>query len=613
MEVTNEQSTPYNGISEMYQFIDFHGVASSSQNIGSTLDNLLYALQPTQNGWESGRFAEFPQEVVFRLHARTKLEYIFIASKKLLEAKRVQILIGDGLSGSFADVNYQVAGEIKAFTSTPVKVKCYGIGSFVKLVFEDAPERTQANPYGQVSLALFRVWGMPVSYYKGMKFEEPAATKASKERIDKILIELGLPIEGTEWSHSDPESYKYTPVDEDTRETLAALEKIRDQALKTEDYAKAGSVSKDIKRLIEAGAKILALKRQLADTVAKEDFGRAIGIKEQLVKLQRMRDNVDAFYETPRYEEMIVMQRPSTAARRLQKQLEEEEKERAKAEELRRLEEQRLKELEEKRLIELEERRRSQLFEEEMERKRMEDEMERARREEENKVEHKEEAVKDEEPPKSLRGSKSGNESTGRSQAHVEDNIVKEEEKKEVKKTPRPTPRSAKTTKEVKKARAKDRTFKGRSENAIPGTGDEELETYLVPLLNAAGGPVKDLNEDSSIPKDMLEVCGVKMWNALHSESWRHREAAGAAFLQYLEAPLVKFHYHVRLRGLQVGRGSCSKLQWRWHMSAATISCYKFTLWGCRCCAQLWGTRFAATTCRRVSSTSTSRSSFPCL
>ena len=65
------------------------------------------------------------------------------------------------------------------------------------------------------------------------------------------------------------------------------------------------------------------------------------------------------------------------------------------------------------------------------------------------------------------------------------------------------------------------------------------MEPYLTPLLNAAGGPVKDLNDDNTIPKDTLYVCGVRLWNALHSESWRHREAAGTAFLQYLEAPLV--------------------------------------------------------------------------
>jgi centrosomal protein CEP104 len=528
MEEQNEITRdPYSKTSEMYHFIGFHSVTTSSQNTGSSLDNLTYALKPTEHGWESARFTSFPQEVIFKLEARTKLEYILIASKKSLGAKHVKILVGDGLSGSFMDVHYQTAGEVKALTHVPVKVKCYGIGSFMKLMFEDEPERTQANPYGQVSLSLFRVWGMPVSYYKGIKFEE--GNKEAKERIDKILIELGVPIDGTEWSHSDPHSYKYTPVDDDTRETLAALEQIWDQALKAEDYARAGSVSKDIKRLIEIGAKILVLRRELAEAVAKEDFGRAIGIKEQLVKLERTRDNMDAFYETSRYEEMIVMQRPSTAARKLREQLEQEEKERAKAEKLKRIEEQRLKELEEKRLLELEQRRHSQLIGEEMERKRLEEE-ERVRAEEEAELkrireeEAKREEEKKEEVAKSLRESKS--------RGSIEENVVTEEVKK-------PTPRRSKPTKEVKKSRVREQTIKGCHDNVGLTTGDAELEVYLVPLLNAAGGPVKDLNEDSHIPKDMLEVCGVKMWNALRSESWRHREAAGTAFLQYLEAPLV--------------------------------------------------------------------------
>jgi len=650
MKVQNKTtSNLHSGTSEMYQFIDFHSVTTSSQNAGSSLDNLLYALKPTEHGWESARFSSFPQEVIFKLHARTKLEYVLIASKKSLGAKHVQILMGDGLSGSFMDVNYQMAGEVKALSNVPVKVKCYGIGSFIKLVFKDEPERTQANPYGQVSLSLFRVWGMPISYYKGIKFEGPAKNKLTKEKTDKILVELGLPIDLIEWSHSDSDSYKYTPVDEDTRETLAGLEQIYDQALKAEDYPRAGNLSRDIKRLIEIGTKVLTLRRELAEVVAKEDFGRAIGIKEQLVKLERTRDNIDVFYETPRYERIIVMQGPSTAALKLQEQLEEEEKARAKAEELRRLEEQRLKELEEKRLLELEERRRSQLLEEEMERKRLEEEEARAKakeeeeaelerireeearreeerkeeerrkeekrkeekrkeekreeekreeerreeerreeerreeerkeeerkeeerkekerrekeRREEEKGEEKEEEEKGEDIAKSLRESKIGRSS----ERYVEENIITEETKQEVKKS---TPRRSKPAKkEVKKPRVeeqqiKEHYVKGRNVRIEPTTGDAELEVYLIPLLNAAGGPVKDLNEDSHIPKDTLEVCGVKMWNALHSESWRHREAAGTAFLQYLEAPLVLSYNYYRLHDSTAKLGSCLRLQWK--------------------------------------------------
>ena len=34
-----------------------------------------------------------------------------------------------------------------------------------------------------------------------------------------------------------------------------------------------------------------------------------------------------------------------------------------------------------------------------------------------------------------------------------------------------------------------------------------------------------------------LTVCGVKLWNAIHSETWRHREASSEAFLEFLKNP----------------------------------------------------------------------------
>ena len=38
-------------------------------------------------------------------------------------------------------------------------------------------------------------------------------------------------------------------------------------------------------------------------------------------------------------------------------------------------------------------------------------------------------------------------------------------------------------------------------------------------------------------------VCGAKLWNALHSDSWRHREAAAQAYLDYLESEKIKSKY----------------------------------------------------------------------
>ena len=131
---------------ERYHFIEFHSVACSSQNVGTSLEELSFSLRPTENGWECGRFVKFPQEIVFKLHSRTKLEYILVAAKKNLGFESMQVLVGDGLSGSFVDVTYHVAGEAKTVNAQQYKLKCYGIGSFLKLVFTKQPLQIPENP-----------------------------------------------------------------------------------------------------------------------------------------------------------------------------------------------------------------------------------------------------------------------------------------------------------------------------------------------------------------------------------------------------------------------------------------------------------------------------------
>lgn len=69
--------------------------------------------------------------------------------------------------------------------------------------------------------------------------------------------------------------------------------------------------------------------------------------------------------------------------------------------------------------------------------------------------------------------------------------------------------------------------------------GDDDLEPYLKPKLV---GKVDDL--DSAVLKRALHsgsllVTGVKCWSALHSEQWRHRDAAVSAYHEYLQAPML--------------------------------------------------------------------------
>lgn len=59
--------------------------------------------------------------------------------------------------------------------------------------------------------------------------------------------------------------------------------------------------------------------------------------------------------------------------------------------------------------------------------------------------------------------------------------------------------------------------------------GDIDLEQYLKPLLAAAGGNIEKLALEAlrrALSDGTLLVVGVKLWTALHSDAWRHREAA---------------------------------------------------------------------------------------
>jgi hypothetical protein len=52
-----------------------------------------------------------------------------------------------------------------------------------------------------------------------------------------VLIEMGLPItdEMVKWNsyhETDPKSFAYAPVDDETRQTLMDMEKMRDRAFK---------------------------------------------------------------------------------------------------------------------------------------------------------------------------------------------------------------------------------------------------------------------------------------------------------------------------------------------------------------------------------------------
>lgn len=56
---------------------------------------------------------------MIRLHYRCEMDFVLIASKEDKNADEIEIHIGDGLAGSWMDVDYRVAGIAKSVTNKP--------------------------------------------------------------------------------------------------------------------------------------------------------------------------------------------------------------------------------------------------------------------------------------------------------------------------------------------------------------------------------------------------------------------------------------------------------------------------------------------------------------
>lgn len=122
-----------------------------------------------------------------------------------------------------------------------------------------------------------------------------------KSNIDKIMIGMGIPVDLINWFDEDARIYEHAPIDDETRITLADMLKIKDLAVREEDYEGLKTLATDIKIVFELGKEIWGLRRDINYSITKEDYPRAIELKKRLKILETKRDGYDALYETSRY------------------------------------------------------------------------------------------------------------------------------------------------------------------------------------------------------------------------------------------------------------------------------------------------------------------------
>ena len=495
----NESPNQYNDRQRQYfEFIPFHPVSTTSEMVGTTIEELLQHNFPTKNSWENSRFARYPEEIVIRLNHRSEVRFVLLRAKVDRPIPRVDIYIGDGVFGNFNDTKYLKLSSAQNVTEQGATVKVEGIGNFIKIVFPFGNMKTQSNPFGQVSLAQLKIFGKKVNHLLYFNEGVPHLEDEKKNNdVDQLLIQMGLPITD-EYNLVQDQNYEIAPVDEETKITIHDLLLICRRAEKSKDYEILRKIKKDIKQAFFLGNEILNVDRQLAFAKSKEDFDTCIELRKKRDILSAKRDNIDVIYETSRYEKMILLREPT-------------------AEDL-------LADEENKRILEMERRERERLELEERERRRRELE------ERERKLKEREDALNRQKP------------------RPVE--IPKQEEVIQPKNIHKEVFHNSSIVTSKKRNKFDESEYinpkeKEKKEQFLDelqyNQGDKDLEPFFVPRAKNAGGNIQspDINKlRRALRMGMLTCTGVRLYSALIGDDWKMREAAVRAFLEFIENPL---------------------------------------------------------------------------
>lgn len=189
---------------------------------------LFEPYQPVQRGgWENARYCTWPQEMVIRMNERCQFQHIIIISKEDRAIPDCDFFIGDGISGSFNDCPYRHAGHGSDIEGAkPRQFSIFGIGNFLKIVFNKKASQEGRNLAGQNAVGFIKIYAQPMKFAKGVVNEEQPLMKGHvTDEVDRVLLEMGVPLQqpALDWEFNELEksdALTYAPVDEDTRKTL---------------------------------------------------------------------------------------------------------------------------------------------------------------------------------------------------------------------------------------------------------------------------------------------------------------------------------------------------------------------------------------------------------
>ena len=225
---------------------------------------------PGCKGWQSRRFARFPQEVVLVLQEPCIVHELQILGNESKVASRLELFCMDedrAKAGGTGPAGWRLLGECyfdpnirSGFTARELKRISLDENATKIMLRLHRCHPNKLNIYNQVGLVAVIPIGWP-------RYQRP---DRDVESLGPAVVDAALEL----------------GIDDKVMEVIREVNKAKDAAIEREDYERAKSLKLGIDRLKKIGIRVAQLESQKVLAVQMEDFDRARGIKEDIDKLR---------------------------------------------------------------------------------------------------------------------------------------------------------------------------------------------------------------------------------------------------------------------------------------------------------------------------------------
>ncbi|KAL9647230.1 hypothetical protein ABK040_012582 [Willaertia magna] len=292
-------------------------VYCSTEDDKYDLGNLI-AYKKNSKGWRSGRFCNYPQEIVLRFDGKVRVKRIKILSHEDKISKKIEVYtanftMDDDFHQSsqyilpphddleFKKIGFISFSDNKENNLQPRELKKVSVdftACYIKFKLHE-PHQNDMNVYNQVSLIGLQFTGtliqpfpenvMPPIYYK-KRDSSPYYSRKQKKGGGMDYDMPYVQLEQLKPSSNEKEDeYDDTDVDEDCKLKIEELKVLKQQAVDAEEYLDAQKYHEHILSLRKVSIILKETEKSKEIAVRKENYAKAHFLKDQIEKLREDR------------------------------------------------------------------------------------------------------------------------------------------------------------------------------------------------------------------------------------------------------------------------------------------------------------------------------------